>query len=81
MNAIKLEKIFDELFPILRSITGKGYRKSLEILSRYIKFKKENYKTGKKYLIGLYQKNGFLKKHILFTKIKKLLMQIKIIFM
>jgi aminopeptidase-like protein len=32
-----IDKLFDELFPILRSITGKGYIKSLNILSRYIK--------------------------------------------
>ena len=48
MNHHKLNRIFDELFPICRSITGKGYRQSLNILSRYIKFKKYRYKTGKK---------------------------------
>ncbi len=48
MNHHKLNRIFDELFPICRSITGKGYRQSLNILSKYVKFKKYSYKTGKK---------------------------------
>ena len=43
-----LEKTFDELFPICRSITGNGYRKSFDIIKRYIPFKKYKYKTGKK---------------------------------
>jgi aminopeptidase-like protein len=34
----QIEALFDELFPIPRSITGEGYRKSLEILSRYVPF-------------------------------------------
>ncbi len=32
----------------MRSITGEGYRKSLDILSRYMKCKKVEYKSGKK---------------------------------
>lgn len=32
-------KLFNKLFPIPRSITGKGYRKSLNILKKYIPFK------------------------------------------
>ena len=43
-----LEKTFDELFPICRSITGKGYRKSFNIIKKFIPFKKYRYKTGKK---------------------------------
>ena len=43
-----LEKTFDELFPICRSITGDGYRKSFNIIKRYIPFKKYKYKSGKK---------------------------------
>ena len=48
MSYNKLSKIFDELFPILRSITGPGYRKSLEILKKYINFKILKYISGKK---------------------------------
>ena len=43
-----LEKVFDELFPICRSITGDGYRKSLKILKRYLPFKIKKYPSGKK---------------------------------
>ena len=45
---INLSKIFDELFPLCRSITGEGYLNSLKIINKYIKFKKLKYKTGKK---------------------------------
>tara|TARA_B100001093_G_scaffold513704_1_gene586170 strand:+ start:9742 stop:11040 length:1299 start_codon:yes stop_codon:yes gene_type:complete len=48
MNKIDINKIFDELFPICRSITGKGYEKSLKILSKYMKFKFLRYSSGKK---------------------------------
>jgi len=48
MNYRKLFKIFDDLFPIIRSITGLGYKKSLEILSKYIDLKYIKYKSGKK---------------------------------
>ena len=48
LNYKTINKLFDELFPILRSITGDGYVKSLNILSRYIKFKKLKYPSGKK---------------------------------
>ena len=45
---INLSKIFDELFPINRSLLGEGYDKSLKILSKYINFKKLKYKSGSK---------------------------------
>ena len=48
MKKFKLEKIFDRLYPINRSIIGKGYDKSLEILSEYINFKIDKYPSGKK---------------------------------
>jgi len=41
-------KIFDELFPICRSITGKGYRDSVKILSKFINFKIYKFKSGSK---------------------------------
>ena len=43
-----INNLFDELFPILRSITGAGYIKSLNILSKYVRFKKLKYPSGKK---------------------------------
>ena len=47
-NTFNLEKVFDELFPICRSITGNGYRKSFNIIKKFIPFKKYKYQTGKK---------------------------------
>ena len=43
-----LEKTFDQLFPIFRSITGNGYRQSFNLIKRFIPFKKHKYQTGKK---------------------------------
>ena len=37
-NSADIENLFDELFPLPRSITGAGYRRSVQILSRYIPF-------------------------------------------
>lgn len=48
MNKIDLSKVFDELFPINRSILGPGYIKSLNIVKRYINFSFLKYKSGKK---------------------------------
>ena len=39
MNIIKIEKIFDKLFPICRSITGPGFRKSINIIKKYMELK------------------------------------------
>ena len=44
----KIENYFDRLFPIDRSITGKGYQKSLDIISEIIPLKKINFPTNKK---------------------------------
>jgi len=41
-----LENVFDELFPICRSITGPGYQRSLEIISRSIPFELLKFQTG-----------------------------------
>ncbi len=43
-----LEKTFNSLFPICRSITGEGYRSSFNIIKKFIPFKKYKYPTGKK---------------------------------
>lgn len=45
MNLIEICK---ELFPIYRSITGEGVRKSIDILSKYVKFKKIEVLSGTK---------------------------------
>ncbi len=45
-----VNKLFDSLFPICRSITGKGLRESFEILSEYIPLEMLNFKTGEKVL-------------------------------
>ena len=44
-----LNKLFDQLFPINRSIMGVGYRKSLKILGFYFNFKYKKFKTKKKF--------------------------------
>ena len=47
LNRFKeIEDLFDELFPIPRSITGEGYRKSLDILCRYIPFQIKKISSG-----------------------------------
>lgn len=48
MNKEKLNKIFDELYPLQRSITGPGIRKSLNILKRYMDIKIFKVKSGLK---------------------------------
>ena len=47
MNRI-LNKLFDELWPICRSIAGPGFDKSLQILKKHIPFKIIKIKSGKK---------------------------------
>ena len=47
-NNLDIEHLFDELFPIPRSITGDGYRKSLQIISRFIPFEIERTLSGSK---------------------------------
>ena len=41
-----LDSLFDELFPILRSITGPGLRRSLDIMGRYMPLKVSIVPTG-----------------------------------
>jgi len=42
----ELEELFDELFPIARSITGPGIRESIEILRKHIPFQIQSIATG-----------------------------------
>lgn len=41
-----LEKLFDRLFPINRSITGDGVRETLRILDEYVPIRQQEYPTG-----------------------------------
>ncbi len=45
-TAPEIESLFDELFPIPRSITGAGYRESLQILTRYLPLEVEKTPSG-----------------------------------
>lgn len=45
-TTMKVETLFDSLFPILRSIAGPGLRKSFEILKDYIPLKVEGVPSG-----------------------------------
>jgi aminopeptidase-like protein len=46
----EIEKLFDRLFPICRSITGPGLRETLDILSKYMPLEHFAVKTGTKVL-------------------------------
>ncbi|MBI2474292.1 MAG: DUF4910 domain-containing protein [Candidatus Taylorbacteria bacterium] len=46
----QLEKYFDKLWPIPRSIMGPGFRDSLDILEEVMPMSRLNFKTGKKIL-------------------------------
>lgn len=50
MNTLNLQQLYDELYPLCRSLTGTGYEQSLDILKRYIPFQIENYPCGSKVL-------------------------------
>jgi aminopeptidase-like protein len=47
-NTSDISALYDELFPIARSITGSGYRKSLAILRRYIPLETGQASSGQK---------------------------------
>lgn len=47
-DSLDAQALFDELLPLCRSISGKGYDQSLAILSRYIPFTIEEYPSGSK---------------------------------
>lgn len=48
MSYLDPHALFNELYPLCRSITGLGYEQSLEILQRYIPFNIEEYPCGSK---------------------------------
>lgn len=45
-DSIDPQALLDELFPLCRSLTGKGYDQSLEIMSRYLPLTIEEYPSG-----------------------------------
>lgn len=46
----RMETYFDRLWPICRSITGPGFRQSLDILSEIVPFKRLRFASGRKVL-------------------------------
>ena len=50
VNEKELENLFDELFPIPRSITGDGFKKSLQILGKIVDLNIIKFKSGAKAL-------------------------------
>jgi len=48
VNKKKINQIFEYLFPIARSITGQGYKDSLNYIKKFIPLKLYNYRSGKK---------------------------------
>jgi aminopeptidase-like protein len=48
LNKNKLNNIFDYLFPICRSISGKGYLKSINYIKKFIPLKIQKFNSGKK---------------------------------
>ena len=77
-----LKKLFRELYPIPRSITGKGFIKSLNILGRIVDLNCVKVKTGTKVLDWTIPDEWNIKNaYVLNSKKKKLLILRKIIYM
>tara|TARA_B110000971_G_C19994016_1_gene493365 strand:- start:350 stop:1651 length:1302 start_codon:yes stop_codon:yes gene_type:complete len=73
MEFKKLDNLFDKLFPILRSITGEGYRKSLKILDKHFKFKYFKYASGSKVFDWVVPKEWVIKEAYIKFKNKKII--------
>lgn len=78
----KIYQLAKRLFPICRSITGDGVRKTLAIIKEYIpELIVHEIPSGLLFLTGQFQRNGILKKHILKMKMgSESLILLKIIF-
>ena len=48
LNPKVIESYFDRLWPIMRSITGKGYKETHNIIGEIVKLKKVSFKSGTK---------------------------------
>ena len=70
---INYSKIFDKLFPLNRSILGKGYIESIKTLNKYIKFKFVKYKSGTKIFDWHIPKEWIVNKAYIKYKGKKIL--------
>ena len=72
-HKINFSKIFDQLFPLNRSLLGSGYKKSLEIMSKFIPFNKIRYKSGKKVFDWVVPKEWVIREGFIKYKGKKIL--------
>jgi aminopeptidase-like protein len=73
MNILNLDKIFDRLFPINRSITGAGYIKSINILREYVPFKLLKYPSGNKIFDWITPKEWSIKEAYISLNKKKII--------
>ena len=72
-----INKLFDELWPICRSIAGPGFDNSLAILGKHIPFKIKKIKSGKKVFDWKVPKEWELLSAELFTEKGKLIISTK----
>ncbi len=63
--------LFDKLFPINRSLIGKGYNESLKILDQYIGFKFLKFDSGKKVFDWVVPKEWLISEGYILTPDKK----------
>ena len=72
MNSKNFLTLGKKLWPLNRSITGNGVNQTLKILKSYNnKLKIIKFKSGKKFLTGLFQMNGKFMKLGLKMKMEK----------
>ena len=77
VNKKELENLFDELFPIPRSITGDGFKKSLKILGKIVDLNIIKVKSGSKVLDWTVPNEWNIKSAYLFDSKKKKIIDFK----
>ena len=77
VNKKELENVFDELFPIPRSITGDGFKKSLKILGKIVDLNIIKVKSGSKVLDWTVPNEWNIKSAYLFESKKKKIIDFK----
>lgn len=77
VNKKELENLFDELFPIPRSITGDGFKKSLKILGKIVDLNIIKVKSGSKVLDWTVPNEWNIKSAYLFDFKKKKIIDFK----